>query len=186
MSQSLQQFLTELTTNPSALPWPWNQIPTAWNTSGITQATYYTWFHNLLQIYNAYGTGYQGYNIDQTLTPGLGTTAGGGGSWFPTPQFAGLGAGGYSWHSASAIKIGKLSVPPSWASSTGAAEQAATKLVSANFVSGSPGEANPASVGLNAALRGAPVGARGAQRAGNMGVRYGFRYNVLARPPSAG
>ncbi|EUA88633.1 polymorphic PE/PPE family protein [Mycobacterium ulcerans str. Harvey] len=56
--------------------------------------------------------------------------------------------------------------------------------MSTNFTT-SPGEANPAN-GLNAALRGFPVGSRGAQRTGNLGVRYGFRYPVLTRPPSAG
>ena len=67
----------------------------------------------------------------------------------------------------------------------GAAEGAATKVLSTSFVS--PGEANLMNgAGVNAALRGLPVGAGGAQRAGNLGVRYGFRYSVLARPPSAG
>ena len=64
-------------------------------------------------------------------------------------------------------------------------KQAATKLVSANFAT--PEGANAA--GTNAALRGMPLvggGGRGAQRAGNLGVRYGFRYSVLTRPPSAG
>ena len=53
--------------------------------------------------------------------------------------------------------------------------------MSTNFVNGASGA--PA---VNAALGGAPIGARGAQRAGNLGVRYGFRYSVLTRPPSAG
>jgi hypothetical protein len=54
--------------------------------------------------------------------------------------------------------------------------------MSTNFVNAASGA--PAT---NAALGGAPMaGARGAQRAGNLGVRYGFRYSVLTRPPSAG
>jgi hypothetical protein len=111
-----------------------------------------------------------------------------------TPQFAALGAGGWSFHAASlptataslssATKVGALSVPQSWVNATGAEESAATKLVSANVI-GSPDGVNAA--GVNAAMRGVPlVGGRGAQRAGNMGVRYGFRHNVLTRPPSAG
>jgi hypothetical protein len=115
-------------------------------------------------------------------------------AFYVTPQFAALGAGGWSFHPAglpaataslsSATKIGGLSVPQSWANAVGAEEQAATKLVSANMLN-SPDAANAA--GTNAAMRGVPlVGGRGAQRAGNLGVRYGFRYNVLTRPPSAG
>jgi PPE-repeat protein len=136
-------------------------------------------------------------SIGQQLTTGLGTTAGAGGAWYPTPAFASLGAGGWHFHGgaglsaslASATKVGGLSVPASWsggaAGAPGAAEGAATKVLSASFAS--PGEANLANAaGANAALRGLPVGARGSQSAANVGVRYGARYRVLARPPSAG
>jgi PPE-repeat protein len=130
----------------------------------------------------------------QTFNGPVGSTAGAQGAFFATPQFAALGAGGWTWHAgslpaataslSSATKIGGLSVPQSWASAAGAEQQAATKLVSANFAT-SPDAANAA--GVNAAMRGVPlVGGRGAQRAGSLGVRYGFRYNVLTRPPSAG
>jgi len=77
-----------------------------------------------------------------------------------------------------------LSVPQSWGGVPAAAEQAAPKLVSANFVNGSP--VGPNGAPANALLNPGVMGARGTQRAGNMGVRYGFRYNVLTRPPSAG
>ena len=79
-------------------------------------------------------------------------------------------------------------MPSSWLNATGApsaGESAATKLVSANL--GTPEGLNAA--GTNAALRGMPMvggGGRGAQRTGSLGVRYGFRYSVLTRPPSAG
>lgn len=169
-------------TNPS---W-WQLVPGNYDTvfKRITGIPYFT---NGLA---AFGT-----QIGQQLFNGpVGTTAGAQGAFFVTPQFAALGAGGWTWHAASlpsataslssATKIGALSVPQSWANAVGAEEQAATKLVSANFV-GSPDGANAA--GVNAAMRGVPlVGGRGAQRAGSMGVRYGFRYNVLTRPPSAG
>ena len=128
----------------------------------------------------------------------MGTTAGSGGAFIPSPQFAALGAGGWHFHGAglasstthlsSATRIGGLSVPSSWLNATGApsaGESAATKLVSANL--GTPEGLNAA--GTNAALRGMPMvggGGRGAQRAGSLGVRYGFRYSVLTRPPSAG
>jgi hypothetical protein len=145
--------------------------------------------------YQTMGIAQSAVAIGQQLFNGpVGSTAGAQGAFFVTPQFAALGAGGWTWHAASlpsataslasATKIGGLSVPQSWANAAGAEEQAATKLVSANFV-GSPDGANAA--GVNAAMRGVPlVGGRGAQRAGNLGVRYGFRYNVLTRPPSAG
>jgi hypothetical protein len=143
------------------------------------------------------GIGNFGWSIgQQTFNGPLGTTAGAGGAFIPSPQFAALGAGGWSWHAAapsaslsSATKIGGLSVPSSWLNAPGApvtaGEQAATKLVGANLAGGPEG-ANAA--GANAALRGMPMvgGGRGAQRAGNLGVRYGFRYSVLTRPPSAG
>ncbi|MDP7703519.1 MULTISPECIES: PPE family protein [unclassified Mycobacterium] len=178
--QSLQQLLTDFMTNPSALPWPLNEIPTAWNTSGINQATYYTWFHNLLQIYNAYGTGYHGYNLDQTLTFGPGgTTAGGGGAWYPTPQFAHLGSGGAASASAGqAGKVGTLSVPPNWASWSPAANPSVVaKDVSLQTTSTS-------GTG-NTVLGGMPTGAGGRRTAGYV-HKYGLRYKVVTRPPSAG
>jgi PPE-repeat protein len=137
-------------------------------------------------------------SIGQQLTTGLGTTAGAGGAWFPTPQFASLGAGGWHFHGgaglsaslSSATKVGGLSVPASWTGGApgvtgvpGAVEGATSKVLSTSFVS--PDGMNVAN-GANAALRGLPVGARGSQSAANVGVRYGARYRVLARPPSAG
>lgn len=184
LSQSLQQIITEFATNPSALPWPWNEIPTAWNTSGITQATYYTWFHNLLQIYNAYGTGYHSYNIDQTLTFGPGgTTAGGGGAWYPTPQFAhaGLaGAGGptVSANAGQAGRVGALSVPQNWADASPAGHRITT-------TAGIPAQASATPEKSNAILGGMPTGAPGRRTAGYV-HKYGLRYKVITRPPSAG
>jgi PPE-repeat protein len=144
--------------------------------------------------YQTMGIAQSAVGIGQTLYNGPVGGAIGQGAFYVTPQFAALGAGGWSFHPAglpaataslsSATKIGGLSVPQSWANAAGAEEQAATKLVSANLLN-SPDAANAA--GTNAAMRGVPlVGGRGAQRAGNLGVRYGFRYNVLTRPPSAG
>lgn len=182
ISQSLQQIVTEFATNPSALPWPLNQIPTAWNTSGITQATYYTWFHNLLQIYNAYGTGYQSYNIDQTLTFGPGgTTAGGGGAWYPTPQFAHPGlAGGasVSANAGQAGRVGALSVPHNWADATPAGHQITVKGGALAQASATPEKGNTF-------LGGVPTGAAGRRTAGYV-HKYGLRYKVVTRPPSAG
>ena len=183
----LQNLLHGLATDGLPTPTsPWWQVqPSAY--SAILKQT--------LQAYFGVGIGNFGWSMgQQTFNPPgiLGTTAGAAGAFIPTPQFAALGAGGWGFHAASlptaslssATKIGALSVPQSWANAPGAEEQAATKLVSTNLIGGPEG-ANAA--GTNAALRGVPlVGGRGAQRAGNMGVRYGFRYNVLTRPPSAG
>ena len=183
----LQNLLHGLATDGLPTPTsPWWQVqPSAY--SAILKQT--------LQAYFGVGIANFGWSMgQQTFNPPgiLGTTAGAAGAFIPTPQFAALGAGGWGFHAASlptaslssATKIGGLSVPQSWANATGAEEQAATKLVSTNLI-GTPEGANAA--GTNAALRGVPlVGGRGAQRAGNMGVRYGFRYNVLTRPPSAG
>jgi len=173
------------------LPTPTN------NWIGLAPGQYTAIIKQTLQAYFGVGIANFGWSIgQQTFNPPglLGTTAGSGGAFIPTPQFAALGAGGWTFHAASvpsaaaslssATKIGALSVPQSWANAAGAEEQAAAKLVSANLVT-SPDGANAA--GVNAAMRGVPlVGGRGAQRTGNLGVRYGFRYNVLTRPPSAG
>ena len=136
-----------------------------------------------------------GWSIgQQTFNGPLGTTAGAGGAFIPSPQFAALGAGGWHWHApasaaslSSTTEIGGLSVPTSWLNGSGApvtaGERTAAKLVSAEFAM--PGGSGPGEV--SAALPAVPMaGGRGAQRAGNLGVRYGRRYKVLTRPPSAG
>jgi PPE-repeat protein len=182
---TIQDFLT------MGLPTPTN------NWAGLAPGQYSAILKQTLQAYFAVGIANFGWSIGQQAFNGpLGTTAGAGGAFIPSPQFAALGAGGWSWHAAapsaslsSATKIGGLSVPSSWLNAPGApvtaGEQAATKLASANLA-GTPDGAHAA--GANAALRGMPMvgGGRGAQRAGNLGVRYGFRYSVLTRPPSAG
>ena len=84
-----------------------------------------------------------------------------------------------------AAKVGALSVPQTWANATPAAEI-------------SPVSAQPASIGgINATatsnagtsglLRGIPLsGAGTARRSAGYVTKYGFRYNVLTRSPSAG
>ncbi|ORB42155.1 PPE family protein [Mycobacterium persicum] len=122
-------------------------------------------------------------SIGQQLTFGSGTTAGSGGAWYATPQFAGLGTGAgraaASASLASANKVGSLSVPPTWVGSSAEAEHAAAGLVSANVSTNSQG-------GVQGLLRGIPLGSGAARRGGGIGHRYGFRYSVLTRPPSAG
>ena len=174
------------------LPTPTN------NYTGITPASYTAVIKQTLTAYFAVGIANFGWSIGQQLFNGpAGATAGSGGAFFANPAFTGLSAGGYAFHplapiaahTASATRIGSLSVPQSWLHAPGmpgATEGPAVKLVSANAAGGSPGGAvgNP---GVNGLMRGVPpMGARSAQRAGNLGVRYGFRYSVLCRPPSAG
>ena len=183
---TIQGFLTQ------GLPTPGN------NWLGLTPANYTAVIKQTLQAYFAVGIANFGWSIGQQLFNGpAGTTAGAGGAFFANPAFTALGAGGYAFHPlapaiahvASATKIGGLSVPQSWLNAPGmpgAVEGANVKLVSAHMPAGgfTGAEGNP---GTNGLVRGVPpMGARSAQRAGNMGVRYGFRYSVLCRPPSAG
>ena len=178
---TIQDFLTY------GLPTPTN------NWIGLASSQYTVWLKQTSGLaYFSNGMASFGWAIGQQAYNGpLGTTAGAAGAFIPSPQFAALGAGGWHWHVAaptaslsSATKIGGLSVPQSWGGAPAAAEQAAPKLVSANFVNGSPVGANGGP--MNALLNPGVMGARGAQRTGNLGVRYGFRYSVLTRPPSAG
>jgi hypothetical protein len=131
--------------------------------------------------------------LQQVATGPGGATAGAGGSWYATPQFAGLHLGGLgsvgghttgavSANLASSTKIGGLSVPANWAGSPGAMEEsAATKAMAVDYVTDPQGDAS----GL---LRGIPLGGGGGRRAaGALPPReYGFKRSVLARPPSAG
>ena len=149
---------------------------------GLTNAN----LNSLRQIFQAYfgvGLGNFGWSIGQQTTFGLGTTAGSGGAWYPTPQFAGLGLGNGAPVSAGigqASTLGRLSVPPGFPGATAEAAQEA-QLVSS--VRGLP----PTS---NAMLNGVPMGAANAAGVGRRGggyvVRYGFRHAVMPRPPSAG
>jgi PPE-repeat protein len=216
LTSAVPQFLQSLAAYvPTSTQWPLsmlesqlkafliNGLPTPTNNwFGLAAGQYTAVIKQTLQAYFGVGIGNFGMSIGQQLTTGLGATAGAGGAWYPTPAFASLGAGGWHFHGgaglsaslSSATKVGGLTVPASWEGVAGGvpgvpgvAEGAATKVMSASFVS--PGDANLMNgAGVNAALRGLPVGAGGggAQRAGNLGVRYGFRYSVLARPPSAG
>jgi PPE-repeat protein len=128
-------------------------------------------------------------SIAQQVTSGPGgTTAGAGGAWFATPQFAGLhlGAVGSATHSSvsaslsSATKVGGLSVPTNWASSPGAIEEQAAQAIAVDYATDPQG-------GPSGLLRGIPMGS-GGRRAGSAWPprEYGFRRSVLTRPPSAG
>jgi PPE-repeat protein len=182
---TVQNFLTQ------GLPTPTN------NWLGLAPAQYTQILKNLTGLpYFSNGMASFGMSIaQQTFNGPLGTTAGAGGAFIPSPQFAALGAGGWtSFHPTAGIgaagHIGGtgpgLSVPASWTNGPGAAGSAANAKAVTTSLLGTP-EGNMNGAGVNAALRGAPMaGGRGAQRGGSAGIRYGVRYNVLARPPSAG
>jgi len=192
INQQVQQFLTRLSTvglNPN----DWNitaqfaLLSTSMRTS--LARTYETSYFDL-------GFGANPISIMQQLATGPGgATAGAGGAWFPTPQFAGLhlgslgsiGAhttGGVSANLASSTKIGGLSVPANWAGAPGAVEESATQATQAMAVD----YATDPQGRVNGMLRGMPIGGGGGRRgAGGLPPReYGFKRSVLIRPPSAG
>ncbi len=152
---------------------------------GFTNAN----LNSLRQIFQAYfgvGLGNFGMSIGQQLTFGPGgATAGAGGAWYPTPQFAGLGAFGNAGAPVSAgigqaSTLGRLSVPPGWPGATPA------EMEEAELASTFRPIAAPTS---NAMLNGMPM-ANGTSALGRRGggyvVKYGFRHSVMPRPPSAG
>jgi PPE-repeat protein len=191
--QLLQQFASSLpgyaqlqTINSSADFWLSVNVAPNWATPILKQT---------LQAYFGVGIGNFGFSMGQQLTFGPGgATAGAGGAWFPTPQFAGLhlgaiGAGSYSPGGlsatfASSTKIGGLSVPANWVSSTGALEESATRAVEVNTVAAATRSGGPME---NSFLQGMPMAGGGRSGAGAAFThKYGFKRSVLARPPSAG
>src|SRR3984885_7512296 len=192
--QALQQVSTAAAVNPAAVtaadppPWwaSWLTIPTPSNPMGLNPNVYTVLLKNLTGFpYFGVGQGSFGYSIQQQLTFGLGSTAGAQGAWFPTPQFAGLAAlgGGHPGgaavaHLASSIKVGGLSGPSGWGD-TPVLEEQALKATTVNYAT-SAGPAN------NGVLQGMPPGGVGRRGATGFTHKYGFKRNVLVRPPSAG
>jgi PPE-repeat protein len=186
--QALQQLssVSAASTGDSSLPGGLGQG--AWGL-GLTTSNLTTILKQTLQAYFGVGLSSFAMQIAQQLTFGTGTTAGAGGAWYPTPQFAGLGGLG-GWGSPASVSasvgqagtIGRLSVPPSWAAATPQGlETTAPGLLSTHAGS----HVNPGTSGL---LRGIPLAGTGLGRraAGGFVHRYGFRYAVMPRPPSAG
>jgi PPE-repeat protein len=149
-----------------------------------------------LQAYFGLGLGQFGAAIGQQLTFGPGgSTAGAAGAWFATPQFAGLhlgavsgvnavsggnGAGAMLASAGQAGKVGMLSVPANWSTPASEATVTAAAMEEAPANAGAAG-------GSNAVLGGMPMGGAGRRTAGyGYTTKYGFRYSVLTRPPSAG
>ncbi len=192
--QALQQLSTSaVAADPSATadpPWwaGWFTIPTPTNPMGLSPG-FYTFFKNLAGLpYFGVGQGSFGYSIQQQTTFGLGATAGAGGAWFPTPQFTGLAAlgGGHpggiaAAHLASSVKIGGLSVPSAWGGAPGALEEQAIQATTVKYLAGSG--AGPANNGI---LQGMPMSGAGRRGVAGFTHKYGFKRDVLVRPPSAG
>jgi PPE-repeat protein len=189
--QALQQLstATAASTTGSSSTLPGGLGTGAWGL-GLTTSNLTVIFKQMFGFtpYFYTGLGSFGTQMAQQLTFGPGgSTAGAGGAWYPTPQFAGLGlgSGGPASVSASvgqANAIGQLSVPQSWAGAAGAspAQQAALTSSVANIA------ASEETSGPQGLLRGMPMSGVGRRAATGFTHRYGFRYSVLTRPPSAG
>jgi len=162
----------------------YNNFPSGGLGLGLRSSNLSTMLKQTLQAYFGTGIANFGMGIGQQLTGGPGgATAGAGGAWYPTPQFAGLGGGfGGSPVSAGigqASTLGRLSVPPGWPGAT------PTEMEEAQLVSSVRGIPPTSNGMLNGMPMGNAAGAAG-RRGGGYVVRYGFRHSVMPRPPSAG
>ncbi len=182
--QALQQLASVSSSSTSSSSWQ-----TIFQT-GLTTGNWNT-LRQTFQAYFGVGIANFGWSIGQQLTFGPGgATAGSGGAWFPTPQFAHLGLGNVGGGAVSAGvgqagRVGMLSVPQGWGVTP--VSQVSSTLAAAEGMEGTPIQAAAAtSPPGNALLRGMPTGAVGRRSSGGFVNKYGFRYSVLTRPPSAG
>ncbi|OBI30760.1 hypothetical protein A5709_25105 [Mycobacterium sp. E1386] len=193
--------VTATSTQPGPLTWLTNAIqglqtglPTPTNNYLGLNPTLYTVILKQTSGLAYFSNGIPAFwsQLAQQLVSGPGgSTAGAGGAWYPTPQFAQLGLGNLGSLSSSvsagagqAAQVGGLSVPQQWATLTSAvspanAEAEALPVQTAGATASPPG---------NALLRGMPTGVMGRRAGAAAGYshKYGFRYSVLTRPPSAG
>ncbi len=173
------------TTQPSWLSW----LPAPIGTGPALTTANYTALLKQTVGFSYFGLGMTSFfaSINQQLTFGAGTTAGSGGAWYPTPQFAGLGLGGgfggapVAAGIGQAESIGSLSVPSTWASAAGGINPAAQGAVSLSAVRAAEESGSPSGL-----LRGMPLSAIGRRGTGGFVHKYGFRYPVIPRPPAAG
>jgi PPE-repeat protein len=160
----------------------YNQYPTGGLGLGLNTTTLTAVLKQTLQAYFGVGLGQFSASISQQLTFGTGTTAGSGGAWYPTPQFAGLALGNtgtpVSGGIGQASTLGRLSVPPNWPGATPAAAEEAQLASAFRPIAPPPS---------NAMLNGMPMAnAATGRRSTGYVVKYGFRHAVMPRPPSAG
>ncbi len=206
VSPAVQQLSLDspLSANPLAtgLSWPaWLPTPTN-NWLGLNPTDYKVVLHDLLQIYNFYGVPYFAWGIGQQLAtaPPSPPVAAGAAS-IAAPQFGHLGMAGHAGVTASsggAGRIGRLSVPADWR--TPRLEDNPEIIETADqsspewLASARPGNLTFSGAGVNAApttspstavLGGVPARVGGRQSAGYL-HKYGWRYSVVARPPSGG
>ena len=205
-SQAVTEASTTATTEPGPFTWLDNLIqgfltsglPTPTNNyAGLTSSMYTVLLKQTTGLgYFSNGLASFSSSIAQQLTFGPGgSTAGASGAWFPTPQFASLGlgnlggvshVGAVSAGAGQAARVGMLSVPQHWANLTSAVSPAAVSEVEETPI-GAAGAAGAPGAPANGLLRGMPVGGMGRRGAAAGYVnKYGFRYSVLTRPPSAG
>jgi PPE-repeat protein len=144
------------------------------------------------QPYFSLGMAQSAASIAQQLTFGQGTTAGSGGAWYPTPQFAGLG-GSRAAVSASmgqADSVGMLSVPPGWGATTPTGATTPSGVIPETTSIGGGGfgaNATPANAGASGLLRGIPLTSTGRRAAsGGYGRRYGVPPTFVPRPLCVG
>ncbi len=169
----------------------WFPSPTNW--WSLTPGNYTAIIKQTLQAYFGVGIANFGWSIGQQLTFGPGgTTVGSAGAWFPTPQFAQLGlgnigggAGSVSAGVGQAARVGMLSVPQGWGVTP--VSQVSSAIAGMEAMDGAPPVQTVGATTApgNALLRGMPPGAAGRRTSGFVN-KYGFRYSVLTRPPSAG
>jgi PPE-repeat protein len=205
-SQAVQQIslASSLSANPSAsgLSWPaWLPTPTN-NWLGLNPTDYKVVLHDLLQVYNWYGVPYFGWGMGQQLaTAPASPPAGVGGASFAAPQFGHLGMTGHGGVAASAGgagRVGRLSVPADWRAPSledndpnveevgewSPEGLASTRSGNLAFpVTGA--NAAPTTSPSTAVLSGVPARLGGRQTSGYL-YKYGWRYSVVARPPSGG
>jgi len=160
----------------------YSQYPTGGLGLGLNTTSLTAVLKQTLQAYFGVGLGQFSASIAQQLTFGTGTTAGSGGAWYPTPQFAGLALGNtgtpVSGGIGQASTLGRLSVPPNWPGATPAAVEEAQLASTFRPIASPPS---------NAMLNGMPMAnAATGRRSTGYVVKYGFRHAVMPRPPVGG
>jgi PPE-repeat protein len=206
LSASTTQAVTQASSASQPGPFTWltsalqnfqqSGLPTPTNNYLGLNPTFYTVLLKQTTGLGYFSNGMTSFwsQLAQQLVSGPGgSTAGAGGAWYPTPQFANLGLGNLggvghvsaiSAGAGQAARVGMLSVPQHWATLTSAVSPA---TLSEEPISVEVGATGTSGAGANGLLRGMPAGALGRRGAAAGYVnKYGFRYSVLARPPSAG
>ncbi|MFZ1176122.1 MAG: PPE family protein, partial [Mycobacterium sp.] len=133
--QALQQLASVSSSSTSSSSWQ-----TIFQT-GLTTGNWNT-LRQTFQAYFGVGVANFAWSIGQQLTFGPGgATAGSGGAWFPTPQFAHLGLGNVGGGAVSAGvgqagRVGMLSVPQGWGVTP--VSQVSSTLAAAEGMEGTP------------------------------------------------